>query len=166
MFDLSTPSTKFNSSDFDTLISQLPTPVLLRGDFNAHSSLWGCSKTDVRGKLVEDLLLKHNLLLLNDSSHTYLHPATGSTSAIDLSISTPSLFLDFTCRLLLTSMVATTSPLVFTLILLLHRLQTVPGSYLKPTGSLFLLKHPQSWVRSAQMMWKMLSNISQTLLLT
>ena len=48
----------------------------------------------------EDLLLKHNLLLLNDSSHTYLHPATGSTSAIDLSISTPSLYLDFTWQVI------------------------------------------------------------------
>jgi len=32
--------------------------------------LWGCCKTDVRGKLVEDILLKHNLSLLNDVSYT------------------------------------------------------------------------------------------------
>jgi len=68
--------------------------ILLLGDFNAHSSLWGCSKTDVRGKLVGDLL-EHNLSLLNDGSYTYLHPATGSSSAIDLSMATPSLYLDF-----------------------------------------------------------------------
>jgi len=54
------PSSKFNSSDFDNIITQLPPPILLLGDFNAHSSLWGFSKTDIRGKLVEDILLKHN----------------------------------------------------------------------------------------------------------
>jgi len=62
-------------------------------------SLWGCSKTNVRGKLVEDILLKHNLSLLNDGSYTYLHPATGSLSAIDL-IATPSLYLDFSWQVI------------------------------------------------------------------
>jgi len=45
--------------------------------------------------MVEDLLLKHNLSILNDGSNTYLHPAAGSSSAIDLSIASPSLYLDF-----------------------------------------------------------------------
>ena len=85
----------FNSTDLENLIAQLPPPILLLGDFNAHSTLWGCSKTDLRGKMIEDLLLKHNLSILNDGSNTYLHPATGSSSAIDLSIASPSLYLDF-----------------------------------------------------------------------
>jgi len=83
------PSSKFNSSDLDNLISQLPLPILLLGDFNAHSTLWGCSKTDLRGKIIEDLLLKHNLSILNDGSNTYLHPATSSSSAIDLEYCIP-----------------------------------------------------------------------------
>ena len=83
------------TNDFDNLVTQLSPPILLLGDFNAHSRLWGCSKTNVCGKLVEDILLKHNLSLLNDGSYTYLHPAAGSSSAIDLSIVTPSLYLDF-----------------------------------------------------------------------
>jgi len=94
------PSSKFNINDFGNLITQLPPPILLLGDFNTHSSLWGCCKTDVRGKLVEDIMLKHNLSLLNDGSYTYLHPATGSLSAIDLSIATPSLYLDFSWQVI------------------------------------------------------------------
>jgi len=99
MFHLS-PSSKLNINDFDILITQLPLPILLLGDFNAHSSLWDCSKTNVRGKLVEDILLKHNLSLLNAGTYTYLHPATGSLSAIDLSIATPSLYLDFSWQVI------------------------------------------------------------------
>jgi len=94
-------SSKFNSSDFDNLITHLFPPILLLGDFSPHSSVWGCSKTDIRGKLVEDILLKHNLSLLNDGSYTYLHPATGSLSAIDLSIATPSLYLDFSWQVII-----------------------------------------------------------------
>jgi len=45
--------------------------------------------------MIEDLLLKHNLSILNDGSNAYLHPATASSSAIDLSIASPSLYLDF-----------------------------------------------------------------------
>jgi len=93
------PTMVFNSTDLENLIAQLPPPILLLGDFNAHSTLWGCSKTDLRGKMIEDLLLKLNLSILNDGSNTYLHPATGSSSAIDLSIASPSLYLDFSWEL-------------------------------------------------------------------
>ena len=55
----------------ENLIAQLPPPILLLGDFNSHSTLWGCSKTDLRGKMIEDLLLKHNLSILNNGSTTY-----------------------------------------------------------------------------------------------
>ena len=34
--------------------------------------------------MVEDIVTKHNLCILNDSSFTYIHPTTGSSSAIDL----------------------------------------------------------------------------------
>jgi len=44
--------------------------------------------------MIEDLLSKHNLSILNDGSNTYLQPATGVSSAIDLSIASPSLYLD------------------------------------------------------------------------
>ena len=100
MFHLSLPFCKVYQQWSWRSSFQLPPPVLLLRDFNAHSTLWGSSKTDVRGKLVEDLLLKHNLSLLNDGSHTYLHPATGSSSAIDLSVSTPSLYLDLTWQVI------------------------------------------------------------------
>ena len=36
-----------------------------------------------------------DLFILNDGSSTYIHSATGSTSALDLSICGPSLVLDY-----------------------------------------------------------------------
>ena len=88
------PSMAFNTNDFYDLLHQLPPPILITGDFNSHSTLWGCTKLDRRGKMVEDILTKHNLCILNDASSTYIHPATGSSSAIDLSICSPDIFLD------------------------------------------------------------------------
>jgi len=89
------PSTAYTITELETLIGQLPPPVLLLGDFNAHSQQWGSTKYSTQGKMVEDFLLKPNLSLLNSGSPTYLHPAIASSSAIDLSITHPALYLDF-----------------------------------------------------------------------
>ena len=90
----------FNSNDFNDLLSQLPPPVLITGNFNSHSTLWGGTKLDRRVKMVEDILTKHNLCVLNNTSPTYIHPATGSSLAIDLSICSPDIFLDIQWRTL------------------------------------------------------------------
>ena len=43
---------------------------------------------------MEHILTKRNLCILNGISPTYIHPATGSQSATDLSICSPDIFLD------------------------------------------------------------------------
>ena len=48
-----------------------------------------------KGNIIEDFITKNDLRLMNDKSHTYLHPATGKFSSLDLSICHPSLLLDF-----------------------------------------------------------------------
>lgn len=73
------------------LIDQLPRPFLLLGDFNAHHALWGSNSICPRGRLVESILLSHNICLLNRGQHTHFSTASGTTSAIDLSLCSPSL---------------------------------------------------------------------------
>jgi hypothetical protein len=89
------PNVNVESGVLDKLIDQLPVPFVLLGDLNGHNPLWGSSNTNNRGKCIEDCLIKNNLCLLNDKSHTYLHPATGTFSSLDLSICSPSLYLDY-----------------------------------------------------------------------
>ena len=89
------PSQNVDPEDIYDLFQQLPTPFLLTGDLNAHNTLWGSRTTDKRGKDLETVFTDNNLCLLNDKSSTYLHPATGTYSSIDLSICSPLLLLDF-----------------------------------------------------------------------
>ena len=89
------PNSKIKLSDLDQLIQQLPEPFLLLGDMNGHHTLWGCSDINEQGELLQQFLENNNLCIFNDKSHTYLHPATGRYSALDLSLCTPSIFLDF-----------------------------------------------------------------------
>ena len=65
------------------------------GDFNGHHTLWGCEDVNNRGQQLEDLILKNDWILFNDKSHTYFHSASGTFTSIDLTLCSPSLFLDF-----------------------------------------------------------------------
>ena len=68
---------------------------MLLGDFNGHNILWGCNKNNTRGEIIENFITTNDLCLMNDKSYTYLHPATGTFSSLDLSLCHPSLLLDF-----------------------------------------------------------------------
>ena len=89
------PSKPVSRHDLEDLIDQLPSPFILLGDFNGHSYLWGSDREDSRGKMLEDLFSKLDLCTLNNGNTTYIHPATGTTSILDLSVCQPSLLLDF-----------------------------------------------------------------------
>jgi ribonuclease HI len=89
------PNTIINKTDLDNLVEQLPSPFVILGDFNGHSPVWGCADSNSRGDDIEDFLSVNNLCLLNDKSHTYLHPASGTYTSIDLSVCSPSIFMDF-----------------------------------------------------------------------
>ena len=48
--------------------------------------------------MLEDFIGNNDLSLLNDKFPTYLHPAYGQYSSLDLSICTPTLFLDYSFK--------------------------------------------------------------------
>ena len=58
--------------------------------------MWGDSPgRDGRGKLIESILQDNDLILLNSKYPTFVHSAYNSTSAIDLSVASPTITLDF-----------------------------------------------------------------------
>ena len=76
------------------LIDQLPNSFVICGDFNGHSMTWGCDKNNSRGDRIGDFITENNICLLNDGSYTYLHPATGTFTAIDLSLCSPDIIME------------------------------------------------------------------------
>ena len=60
----------------------------MKGYFNVNN----------RGKQWEDLILKNYFIIFNDKSSTYFHPASGTFTSIDLTLCSPSLYLDFSWR--------------------------------------------------------------------
>ena len=85
------PSENLNIVLLTRLIAQLPTPFVMCGDFNGHSVTWGCDKNNSR---IDDFITDNNVCLLNDGSYTYLHPPTGTFTAIDLSLCSPDILME------------------------------------------------------------------------
>ena len=89
------PNLSYSTLDLQLLINELPTPFLLLGDFNAHNPLWGSQALDNKGKAIEDLIDSNDIALFNDGSMTFHNIHTNYFSALDLSISSSSIHLDF-----------------------------------------------------------------------
>lgn len=75
-----------NINELEGLTQQLPRPFIIVGDFNGHNPLWGSSRIDKRGKILERWLTDPEYVLLNTGSPTHFTCASGTFSALDLSI--------------------------------------------------------------------------------
>ena len=78
-------------TDLQDLDEQLLPPLFLIGDFNAHSPTWDCLRTKSAGIRTVGLLLNNALVFLNTGENTYFNVGSGTSWAIDLSISISSL---------------------------------------------------------------------------
>lgn len=79
-------------SELDSIISSLPPPLVVVGDFNCHHTMWGSHLCDSSSSALLDLLDNNNLCLLNDGSPTRRTSPLQNPSCVDLSLSSPSLF--------------------------------------------------------------------------
>ncbi|XP_046736548.1 uncharacterized protein LOC124405569 [Diprion similis] len=64
--------------------------ILIAGDFNAKSPLWGSERWDDRGRIVADFLARLDLIPINTGeAPTWKRAATGSKSVIDITVGSP-----------------------------------------------------------------------------
>ena len=73
--------------DYDTftnLLTSIPEPKLILGDFNARHTSWGSEDTCPRGIILSDCFNDNDLLVLNDGSPTRYDKFRDSYSHIDV----------------------------------------------------------------------------------
>lgn len=78
-------------SEMEALVSEISTPIVWTGDFNAHKPLWGSQGKDANGAVVEDLLDNTNLVIMNDGSATRYDANSLKMSCLDLTLASPGL---------------------------------------------------------------------------
>ena len=55
------PSFALRPKHLNSLLQQLPSPLMLLGDFNGHNVLWGSKDNDPRGDLIEDFITQNDI---------------------------------------------------------------------------------------------------------
>ena len=55
-------------------------------------------KTNKRDRIIGTIINQSQLCLFNNKENTYLHPATGTSSAIDLKMCDPAVYMDYNWR--------------------------------------------------------------------
>ena len=91
------PKIIISREHLERLFVQLPQPVMLTGDFNSHSPLWDndwLQSPDLQAIQLVDFIQNNDLVLLNDGTETF-HSTRDTFTAIDLTITSPSIALDF-----------------------------------------------------------------------
>lgn len=77
-------------NEVNQILTCLPKPCLILGDFNSHHQAWGSSSSNYFGEKLMDILDSHNLCTLNTGCPTRLTGPDQSVSAVDLSICSPN----------------------------------------------------------------------------
>ena len=83
------PKLNIATQDLLSLTSQLPSPLIICGDFNAHSPTWGGIRNNNRGNAVDALLLSDPDLILLNSHGTPTHFSLANKSFSSTSPSAP-----------------------------------------------------------------------------
>ena len=75
-------STNFNDDELGRILHELPKPIIIMGDINAHHTNWGNRLTDRRGRQLQDLCTSHQPNIVNENIPTYV-----SETSIDMTMS-------------------------------------------------------------------------------
>lgn len=86
----------FTKAKLNNLISNIPEPMLIAGDFNARHTAWGCASIDIRGRDIIESINDNGLVVLNDGQYTTVGSSTWQRNALDLTLVSPS--LAFSCE--------------------------------------------------------------------
>jgi ribonuclease HI len=89
------PCVPYSFQDFQQLLSQLPPPVLLVGDFNLRHTLWGDTVNSPIAEKLIPLLFQYSYTCLNGGQPTFERLNPPSSTCIDISFSTSTILHRF-----------------------------------------------------------------------
>lgn len=81
----------FKSENLKQIIDNLPEPILLSSDLNAHHVAFGCRSNNSRGNLIYNVLDECDLCILNTGSPTTVGTSIHNPSSIDITCASPNI---------------------------------------------------------------------------
>lgn len=87
------PDTFISVVEWSKFISQFQHEFFIGGDINAHHTSWGNTYNCANGLLLYDAYTRSNATLLNNGSHIYRPHWKNSSTAIDLTLVSPKIYI-------------------------------------------------------------------------
>lgn len=84
----------------NTILSTMPKPLVVLGDFNCHHESWGSFRTNSYGEQLLEILDSNNLCILNSGVPTRRTRPSEGNSVVDLFVCSPHLAPTFSCSVL------------------------------------------------------------------
>lgn len=84
------PKLKVSTKCWDNFISNLPTPFLMGGDFNAHHSNLANSFNDSKGMELMRSIENNNVCIVNYGQHILMNGWNRDSTAVDITLCSPS----------------------------------------------------------------------------
>lgn len=81
----------FESGKLKQIINNLPKPIFLASDLNAHHVAFGCHYNNSRGNAIYNLLDDCDLCILNTGAHTTVGNSVHNPSSIDIACASPNI---------------------------------------------------------------------------
>ncbi len=85
------PCKEISNSILEEVMGDTQGKIIICGDFNAHSGVWGSKNTDNNGIIIEEFIEEHSLVCLNDGEPTSMDIVKGGMSCLDLTITSAAL---------------------------------------------------------------------------
>lgn len=87
------PNNRIDMDVWNRLFTQLSqfSHIIITGDFNSYSPLWGHSNLNYNGSNLTESLCDFDFIVMNDGTLTYCNIHSGYSSDLDLVIASPSL---------------------------------------------------------------------------
>ena len=88
------PSEQIQSKIFDILRTN-KLDFIIMGDLNARSTLWGAEENNYNGDILDNIILDHDCLIVNNKEPTHVNFSSGNTSILDYCIVSTRLYDKF-----------------------------------------------------------------------
>ncbi len=85
------PGENLSEDHLRSVIRSLPPPFILLGDFNSHNPLWGSTRCNRNGKILEHILIDGDMTIINSSTKTHFNFSYKTWSNLDLVFCSPQL---------------------------------------------------------------------------
>ena len=77
------------ANSFNEILEKIHKTCIVCGDLYGHNTLWGSSKLDHNGQIIENTIINYNMVCINTGEGTGVNTSKATLSCIDVTFASP-----------------------------------------------------------------------------